>query len=117
VKNKESMEPILCECKAHEKELDTGDLLKFFGKLCHQRSKNKSLKGLFFSISGFTGTGLKNYEELSDVDKEFFGIYGNYEILGLLRTAGQVMSDKEIDSKIMTNIGGGCAWTTILCVF
>jgi hypothetical protein len=30
-KNKESMEPILCECKAHEKEVDTGDLLKFFG--------------------------------------------------------------------------------------
>jgi hypothetical protein len=99
-RNKEYGEPILCECKAHEQEIDTGELLKFFGKLCHQRSNNNS-------ISGFSGTALKNYEELNNEDKEIFSIYGNNEILELLRTNQIVASDEEINTKIMLNIGGG----------
>jgi tetratricopeptide (TPR) repeat protein len=106
-RDKEYGQPILCECKAHEQEIDTGELLKFFGKLCHQRSNNKSLKGKFFSISGFSGTALKNYEELNNEDKEIFSIYGNNEILELLRTNRIVASNEEINTKIMANISGG----------
>lgn len=106
-KDKVYGQPILCECKAHEHEIDTGELLKFFGKLCHQRSNDKSLKGKFFSISGFSGTALKNYEELNNEDKEIFSIYGNNEILELLRTNQIVASNEEINTKIMANISGG----------
>jgi tetratricopeptide (TPR) repeat protein len=98
---------ILCECKAHEQEIDTGELLKFFGKLYHQRSNDKSLKGKFFSISRFSGTALKNYEELNNEDKEIFSIYGNNEILELLRTCQIIASNEEINTKIKANISGG----------
>jgi restriction endonuclease Mrr len=70
-KDKRTQESVLCECKAHDEPIATGDLLKFFGKLCHERSKNKALRGAFFSTSGFNGTALKNYDELSEEINRF----------------------------------------------
>jgi tetratricopeptide (TPR) repeat protein len=97
--HKEKKQSILCECKAHEKEMDTGELLRFFGKLCHERSKNRLLKGMFFSVSGFNGTALKNYSELSE-DKTIFELYGNNEIVELLRTSGVFASNEEIEKSV-----------------
>lgn len=93
-------ESLLCECKAHEEKIETGELLKFFGKLCHQRSNNESLRGYFFSTSGFNGTALKNYQELSDKDKDIFKIFDNEEILELLEKSGLLTSEEKIESKI-----------------
>jgi tetratricopeptide (TPR) repeat protein len=103
-RDKKTQEPVLCECKAHEDQIDTGDLLKFFGKLCHERSNNKALKGVFFSTSGFNGTALKNYEELSNEDKQVFRIYGNEAIVELLRNSNIFVSNEELDRKIKQKI-------------
>lgn len=105
-KHRESSQSILCECKAHEKEMDTGELLKFYGKLCHERSKNKSLKGMFFSISGFNGTALKNYSELNEEDKLLFEIYGNNEIVELLKRSSIFAPDEEIEKSISLHTNG-----------
>jgi tetratricopeptide (TPR) repeat protein len=102
--HKETEEPLLCECKAHEGKIDTGDLLKFYGKLCHERSNDKSLKGMFFSTSGFTGTAQKNYDELSESDKQIFKIYGNEGIVQLLRKSGMMAQEDEMERKIMSKI-------------
>lgn len=47
---------IMCECKAYKKRVDSEALQYFFGKLNHDRPKNRGLKGFFFSVSGFNGT-------------------------------------------------------------
>lgn len=95
-----TQEPVLCECKAHEDKIDTVDILKFFGKLCHERSKNTKLKGLFFSLSGFKGTAQENYNELSNNDKEIFKIFNNDDILDLLHSLGLFSSEAEIEKTI-----------------
>lgn len=102
-KHKVTNEQILCECKAHDHEIGPQDLNDFFGKLNHQRSNNPSLKGLFFSVSGFSGSALKYHEELNDIDKENFRIYGNSEIMNLLRDANLFISDEKLDNKIKDN--------------
>lgn len=104
--HKENNQSILCECKAHEKEMDTGELLKFYGKLCHERSKNKLLKGMFFSISGFNGTALKNYSELNEEDKSILEIYGNNEIVELLRRSGVFAPSQEIEESVNLHANG-----------
>ena len=103
-KDKKTQEPVLSECKVHEDQIDTGDLLKFFGKLCHERSNNKALKGAFFSTSGFNGTAQKNYHELSKEDKQVFKIYGNEAIVELLRESNVFVSSEELDRKIKQKI-------------
>lgn len=103
-KDNKTHEPVLCECKAHEDQIDTGDLLKFFGKLCHERSNNENLKGVFFSTSGFNGTALKNYKELSEADKQIFKIYDNNEIVELLRESNIFVSNEELGRKIKQKV-------------
>lgn len=98
--NNDGTENLLCECKAHESKIDTGDITNFYGKLSHQRSNNKNLKGYFFSTSGFTGTALKNYEELCTEDKKIFKIYDNSDIVKLLEKAGLFSNQGEIEDKI-----------------
>ncbi len=102
-KHKVTKEQILCECKAHDHEIGPQDLNDFFGKLNHQRSNNPSLNGLFFSVSGFSGSAIKYHRELSDTDKENFRIYGNSEIIDILRNANLFASDEKLDNKIKDN--------------
>ncbi len=102
-KHKVIDEQILCECKAHDEQIATPDLNDFYGKLSHERSKNKQLTGLFFSISGFNGTALEYYNEISDDDKRTFKIFGNKEIISFLRTAGIFTPDDKFEQKIRDN--------------
>lgn len=102
-KHKVSNEGILCECKAHEEQVASRDLVNFLGKLAHERSKNQSLKGMFFSLSGFDGTALEWYEELGAKEKESFVIFGNEEVLNLLRKSGLLTSEEELDRIIKSH--------------
>jgi restriction endonuclease Mrr len=70
-KHKVKQESILCECKAHERPIGSEPLTDFFGKLSIKRSKSPSLKGVFASSSGFTGTALEMIDnDLAPADRE-----------------------------------------------
>jgi len=82
--HKVSNQPILCECKAHEEKIGTGDLTTFYGKFNHKRGENQNLNGMFFSTSGFTGTAIEWYKGVPKEDSDVFKIFGNDEIIKLL---------------------------------
>lgn len=50
-KNKVTGYSIICECKAHEKPIGSGDLHKFYGIYDKEYRQNNKLVGLFFSLS------------------------------------------------------------------
>jgi hypothetical protein len=100
-KDKVKQESILCEFKAHERPIGSEPLTDFFGKLSFKRSKNPSLKGLFASSSGFTGTALEMIDnDLTPVDRENLRLLNNADIVTLLTEIGLMMSQEKLDERI-----------------
>ena len=83
----------MCECKAHDKAIGPEDLTDFFGKIGIRGSQNPYLRGLFISLSGFTGTFLETYDEyLTPADKEKLKLLDNSGIVSILKGAGLILS-------------------------
>lgn len=87
---------IICECKAAQRRIDAKDLQYFFGKLKHQRSKDRRLRGFFFSVSGFSGTANEWYDELSVAEKRNFEIFGQEKLVDLLLQNDMVIGEKRL---------------------
>lgn len=90
-------EPILCECKAYEEELSGDHLSKFYGVYTHEYDSNKSLKGLFFSLSGFNDTLIEYYNEKPPEIQKRFKIYSDADIERFLKDSKIVESVETID--------------------
>jgi tetratricopeptide (TPR) repeat protein len=100
-KHKVKDESLICECKAHDEAIGPQDLTDFFGKVGIRGSQNPSLRGLFVSVSGFTGTFLETYDEyLSPADKERVKLLDNSGIVSAIKGAGLILNDQELDSRI-----------------
>jgi len=89
-------EPILCECKAYKEELGGEHLSKFYGVYEHEYDSNKSLKGLFFSLSGFKDTLIEYYNEKPPKIQKRFKIYSDTDIGGFLKDSKIVESVETI---------------------
>src|SRR5918996_847111 len=99
-KHKVNNESLICECKAHDEAIGPQDLTDFIGKVGIRGSKNPSLRGLFISVSGFTGTFLETYDYLNTVDKEKVKLLDNSGIISVIKDAGLILSNQELESRI-----------------
>jgi len=89
--------PIICECKAHERPIGSGDIHKFYGIYDREFRSDNRFVGLFFSLSGFTSTALASYDEMdSDVKGRFLLRDADF-VLSMLRKAKIVTSDDTLD--------------------
>jgi tetratricopeptide (TPR) repeat protein len=90
-------EPILCECKAYEEELSGDHLSKFYGVYTHEYDSKKSLKGLFFSLSGFNDTLIEYYNEKPPEIQKRFKIFSDIDIERFLKDSKIVESVETIE--------------------
>jgi len=90
-------EPILCECKAYGEQLGGDHLSKFYGVYEHEYELNKSLKGLFFSLSGFKDTLIDYYSEKPNKIRKRFKIYSDTDIKRFLKQSKIVESVETIE--------------------
>jgi hypothetical protein len=95
-----SGEALKVQCKAHKDQIDTPPLRTFFGDLQKERETNPRTIGLFVSLSGFSGTALQWYDELSDKTKDYFRLLNGEEFFKILQEAGLVCSLDALNSVI-----------------
>ncbi len=96
-KHRVTQTPIIVECKAKKLPIQTPALSKFYGQWEKERSKNLLLNGLMISISGFCGTTLQWYKELSDDTKRLFKIMEPEDILVELCETNLTLSPEAIE--------------------
>lgn len=97
--------PIICECKAHQEEIGSTDLVTFYGKFNTEKGVDETTKGLFFSVSGFNGTAVEWYDRyVPSYDKNNFKIFNNDEIIKLLIQTGFLISENELEEKIESHV-------------
>ena len=66
---KTTITPVICECKAHAKPIDTTDWLKFVGKFYLEKKRNPSALGIMVSLSGANGNVVGSYQnEITEQD-------------------------------------------------
>lgn len=87
-----SGEALKVQCKAHKDQIDTPPLRTFFGDLQKERETNPRTIGLFISLSGFSGTALQWYDELSGETKDYFPLLKGEKFFEILQEAGLVCS-------------------------
>jgi tetratricopeptide (TPR) repeat protein len=103
--HKVTNDPITCECKAHQDEIASRELVTFYGKFNAEKGHSKLTKGFFFSTSGFNGTAVEWYEKSVPIyDKDNFKIFNNYEIIKLLIQTGFLISEEELEEKIKSHV-------------
>ncbi len=95
-----SGEALKVQCKAHKDQIDTPPLRTFFGDLEKERGTNPRTIGLFVSLSGFSGTALQWYDELSDKIKDYFRLLNGEEFFKIMQEAGLVCSLDALNSVI-----------------
>ncbi|MBN2411248.1 restriction endonuclease [candidate division KSB1 bacterium] len=95
-KNRVTNQPILCECKAFVEKLESNHLSKFRGIYDVEYDKNSEIVGLFFSLSGFNGSALDYYDEMTDDVKKRFKIYTDDNIINFIENSKIIFSQKQI---------------------
>jgi hypothetical protein len=66
VLGKETAIPIICECKAHDKPINTNDWLKFLGKVHTERTARPQTIGVLIALTGVNGNVSGAYEDMED---------------------------------------------------
>ncbi|KPK29035.1 MAG: hypothetical protein AMJ61_00735 [Desulfobacterales bacterium SG8_35_2] len=94
--NRVTDQPVISECKAYQEKLDGDQLSKFRGVYDHEYDNNKSLVGLFFSLSGFNDGLLEYYNEMNDELKKRFKIFSDEDIFSFIEKSNIIVSDKII---------------------
>jgi hypothetical protein len=57
--------PVICECKAHARPVDTPDWLKFLGKIyVEQATSSREVRGILIALTGVNGNVAGAYETL-----------------------------------------------------
>jgi len=97
--------PIICECKAHERSIDSNTLNTFYGKFNVEKGKSLATQGYFFSTSGFIGTAVEWYDQnIPSYDKPNFKIFNNEDIIDLLTQSGLLIPENELEEKILMQV-------------
>lgn len=71
--------PVICECKAHDRPIVTGDWLKFLGKVLVERMENAQTMGVMIALSGVNGNVQSHYDKLPD--KSFLSLVCNEQLI------------------------------------
>ena len=103
-KHKVTGQPIICECKAHEKPIGSGDILKFYSVYDLEYQRNDKFIGLFFSLSGFKSTAFATYNEMTNNIKNRFLLRDADFILSMLRKVNVIASDDKLDFILLSRI-------------
>jgi hypothetical protein len=88
------------QCKAHADKIDAPPLRLFFGDIEKARGKSNRLTGVFVSLSGFTATAQKWYDELTDAQRAYFKIQTDSEFISHLKEARLVLDGETLASKL-----------------
>lgn len=87
---------VRCECKAHQDQIGSNSIKKFFTDVHQEVSHNTKIKGIFISISGFKGTALAYYDQFSTEDKEYFKLMDENDLFSELQSAALICSEEEL---------------------
>ncbi len=96
----DTLKPVICECKALEYQVSTGDIQTLIAKLVHEDNDASLMEGMFFSTSGFTGTAAKWYETLPETHKQRLKLYDADAISQVLRDNGFLLTDEKYDEMV-----------------
>jgi tetratricopeptide (TPR) repeat protein len=101
-KHKVTGYPIICECKAHEKPISSGDINKFYSAYDREYQLDNRFAGLFFSLSGFISTAKASYEEMTPAVRNRFLLIDGDFVLSILTKAKIISSVETIDYILKT---------------
>jgi tetratricopeptide (TPR) repeat protein len=110
--------PILCECKAHAKPVNTSDVRKFYAQVEKERRADSRLVGLMFSTPGFIGTAEAWYNELVRDDPntaQYFQLRPGQAIIQMLVDTEMTLepaSIREMVRQRLPTYEQGCCWLT-----
>jgi hypothetical protein len=125
-KHKVTGHPIICECKAHEELIGSGDIHKFYSIYDLEYRRNRKFVGLFFSLSGFKSTALATYDEMTADVKSRFLLKDADFILSMLSKTKFITSDDTLDfiissrtkcnlgERYLSCVGGETYWVQIV---
>lgn len=102
--HKVTSQHIICECKAYKEKLEGDHLTKFRGLYAIEYDKDKSLVGLFFSLSGFGGGFLELYREMDEDIKQRLKIFSDHDLYQLIEKSDMIVSEKTIRHLIKNKI-------------
>jgi tetratricopeptide (TPR) repeat protein len=101
-KHKVTDQPIICECKAYETKLNGNHLTKFRGLYDHEYDTNKSLIGLFFSLSGFGDGLIEYYDEIDKKVKKRLKIFSDKDIFTFI-VDSNIVESTDVITHIIRN--------------
>jgi Restriction endonuclease len=88
------------QCKAHREKIDAGPLRQFFGDVEKARGRSDRLTGVFVSLSGFSGTAARWYDELSEKQRTYFKTFDSVEFLTQLQEATLICSQSSLTTRL-----------------
>jgi hypothetical protein len=88
------------QCKAHREKIDAGPLRQFFGDVEKARGRSDRVTGVFVSLSGFSGTAARWYDELSEKQRTYFKTFDSVEFLTQLQEATLVCSQSQLMTRL-----------------
>ena len=94
-------EPLIAECKAHNREITTPDVKKFFSSFQTAYDKKPKTHGIYLSISGYNSTAEEWYEEnIISEKKEIFKLLKSADFIDILKQEGLLISEDHLETKI-----------------
>jgi Restriction endonuclease len=94
-------QPLIIECKAHERPIDTGPVKTFYAEWQKERGRLPQQFGSILSLSGFSGTARQWHSELSQKAQRDFVLRDGFDLLRQLEEVGLVLSGGAV-AKIVT---------------
>ena len=94
-------EPLIAECKAHKKQIGTGDIRKFFSSFQTSFDKNPQTHGIFLSLSGYNSTALEWYEEnVITEKKKIFKLLNGKDLTDILNKENLLCSLDKLKANV-----------------
>jgi tetratricopeptide (TPR) repeat protein len=90
-----SGEILKAQCKAYKKPIGTTPLKQFLGDIVQDRGYSVRTTGVFISLSGFTGTARRWYQELHSDQREWFKLIDGEQFLSQMEQA-KVVSSRDV---------------------
>ncbi|MCH8209623.1 MAG: restriction endonuclease, partial [Nitrospinae bacterium] len=108
--------PIICQCKAEKKPIQTPALKQFFGDFSKEMETKENVIGVFLSTSGFNSTALRWHEELSKNQRDSLVLFDPDKILQILLDADLIATPYQIDRKTSRITTSKRIGTYLLCL-
>lgn len=85
-------QPLLCECKARGRRLDTNAIKVFFAEWTKEHATDQRLYAFVISLSGYSGTARQWYLELDAGTRQQFALLDSDDLLRQLEDSGAILS-------------------------